>query len=112
MSQANWYLWFRSSVERENMFDGLPKFCFVIAPTEPNLVLVILGGTGYSHTKIPATDKNLDFYNGRLCVTNGQAEAMLVGSVFGWDVPGANPQVYDDTGIPRASALEAMRITN
>ena len=31
-------------------------------------------------------------------VTPAQAEAMLAGSMFGWNVPAANPKNYDKDG--------------
>ncbi len=33
-------------------------------------------------------------------ITPAQQEAMLVGSMFGWDVPGADPDHYDKEGNP------------
>ena len=42
-----------------------------------------------------------DMLNDVLGVSKAEAEAMYVGSMFGWDVPGANPDMYDENGGPR-----------
>ena len=40
-----------------------------------------------------------DYNNERLGVTPAQEKAMKTGSMFGWDVPGANPKVYEQNGM-------------
>lgn len=42
----------------------------------------------------------VDEYNGKLGVTKAQEEAMKAGSMFGWNVPGADPKNYDMDGKP------------
>ena len=56
-------------------------------------------------TDIPAASKEdartlVDEYNGKLGVTKAQEEAMKTGSMFGWNVPGADPKNYDMDGKP------------
>jgi hypothetical protein len=41
--------------------------------------------------------------NRELGVTRQQMEAMKVGSMFGWDVPGADPKSYDEYGALKRS---------
>ena len=40
-----------------------------------------------------------DYNNERLGVTPAQEKAMKTGSMFGWDVSGANPKVYEQNGM-------------
>ena len=42
----------------------------------------------------------VDELNQRGGVNKAQAAAMLAGSMFGWQVPGADPKNYDDNGQP------------
>ena len=57
------------------------------------------GESGYYpsdwNTDDPAHNRELaDYNNERLGVTPAQENAMKIGSMFGWDVPGADPSAY------------------
>ena len=39
--------------------------------------------------------------NRQLGVTKQQQAAMLWGSMFGWDIPAADPARYDEQGMPK-----------
>jgi hypothetical protein len=61
------------------------------------------GETGYYKTDIPYSTKEdarelVSEYNGKLGVTKAQEEAMRAGSMFGFQVPGADPKNYDENG--------------
>ncbi|HCC34795.1 MAG TPA: hypothetical protein DEQ02_03855, partial [Ruminococcaceae bacterium] len=43
----------------------------------------------------------VDDENGMRHITRGQEEAMLAGSLFGWNTPAAKPWNYDQNGRPR-----------
>lgn len=66
--------------------------CFATVPRSrgPRTLRIMRGVPGYTHigTALPA-----DRLNAGLLVppTPDQVEAMLVGSMFGWHVPGADP---------------------
>lgn len=81
----------------------LPELCYSILPGTGELIIIKNGESGYYRTSYGDTDKKAnigikDFYNERLGVTKIQEECMKVGSMFGWDVPGANPNNYDENG--------------
>jgi len=42
----------------------------------------------------------VDEQNAKMGVSRAQEEAMKAGSMFGWDVPAADPKNYDDAGKP------------
>ena len=42
--------------------------------------------------------KLVDGHNSEMGITKAQEEAMKAGSMFGWAVPAADPQNYDDKG--------------
>lgn len=72
----------------------LPPRCFASIPSSrgPRTVLIIRGVPGYTDmdTSITVHDLNSALPKPP---TPEQVEAMLVGSMFGWHVPGADPDI-------------------
>ena len=83
----------------------LPK-CYSVIPSSGELILIKNGEKGYfptnQSTNDPKQNRTLaDEKNAELGVSKAQEEAMLAGSMFGWNVPGADPHRYDETGKPK-----------
>jgi len=94
-------------------FERLPEFCYsVIAGNAPGKRIGIIkrGEAGYYLTDFdsPTAPKDLieqvvAEQNRKMGVKPSQVEAMEIGSCFGWDVPGADPEKYknlDETSTP------------
>ncbi len=82
---------------------SLPEQCYGVLPNTGEFIIVKKGESGYYRTDISMGSKEenralADEYNGKLGVSKAQAAAMLVGSMFGWQVPGADPKNYDENG--------------
>ncbi|MGE4282303.1 MAG: hypothetical protein AB7G87_01140 [Clostridia bacterium] len=79
--------------------DLLPEYCYGLQLTSKQIILIKKGSRGYCETCCPegATQEMVDKLNEQLGVSKAQAEAMSVGSMFGWDVPGADPRCYENT---------------
>jgi hypothetical protein len=78
--------------------DKLPEQCFTILRTTGEPILIKRGENGYRAVQQPAVDKSLvtakafvHEMNTNAGVTAAQVLAMENGSMFGWDVPGADP---------------------
>ena len=89
----------------EPVRDTLPEQCYSILPGSSDVIIIKRNEKGYYKTDIPAASAEdaralVNEYNGRLGVTKAQEEAMKIGSMFGWDVPGADPMNYDKDGKP------------
>lgn len=84
---------------------SLPEKCYSTLLDTGAIVILKRGETGYFKTDIPYTSKEearqlVDEYNGKLTVSKAQQAAMQTGSMFGFQVPGADPKGYDETGTP------------
>lgn len=73
----------------------LPYVCYAVAPGKGGLVVVMRGVSGYVQADLELVARTM---NESMSVTPAQAEAMLLGSMFGWDMPGADPDRYDEEG--------------
>ena len=84
---------------------SLPEQCYSALLDTGAVVILKRGETGYYKTDIPVQDKEaakqlVTEYNEKLGVTKAQSEAMKAGSMFGFEVPGADPKNYDENGSP------------
>lgn len=82
----------------------LPEVCYSILPSTGDVIIIKHGESGYYRYEYSTEDKafNREFANDRnakLGVSKAQIEAMLAGSMYGWDVPAADPKSYDENGI-------------
>lgn len=77
------------------MFKGLPEFCYGVLKSTGETIVIKVGETGYfkSEDQRPA-----DELNEIIEVTKAQRMAMEVGSMFGWEVHGANPNNWTEDG--------------
>jgi hypothetical protein len=78
-------------------YNGLPEFSFATLPTTRETIKIKRGESGY-YTNDKYKTANADELNETLGVTKAQAEAMMIGSMCGWHVEGADPANYDETG--------------
>lgn len=74
-----------------DVFDKLPRVCGARHPTTNEPILIKRGINGCFKMK---DGFDPEFFNKKFSITEAQVEAMLIGSAFGWDVPGADPDNY------------------
>ena len=79
---------------------GLPELCFSTLITTGQLICIKRGETGYYPSDWDTGDKEknvelADELNKEMGVTPAQRRAMEIGSMAGWDVPGADPANYE-----------------
>lgn len=83
---------------------SLLEKCFSVAAFTDELIIITKGEVGYAPSRMVMQGKSAresaDLANETMGVTKAQAAAMLAGSMFGWAVPAADPQNYNDKGEP------------
>ena len=105
----NWSIQTEQERFRPQIADGLPERCFSTLASNGHLICIKRGETGYYPSDWDTGDKErnvemADVLNEKLGVTPAQRQAMEIGSMAGWDVPGADPAKYlencDRAGFP------------
>ena len=90
--------------QKTGMQFPLPSSCRAVITSTGDLVNIRRGMTGYfpSEWNVPGDRKRneeiAEYMNKQHELTKAQSAAMICGSMFGWDVPGANPELYDSDG--------------
>lgn len=109
----NWDNWSIQTEEEQfapRLAEGLPELCFSTLLTTGDLICIKRGETGYSPSEWDTGDKEqnvelADQLNEQIGVTMWQRKAMEVGSMCGWDVPGADPAKYLEDYTPQMGGL-------
>lgn len=79
-----------------------PPVCYVYVEGDQIIGVVARGESGYRpagpaddrYTNAEAAQALVDAHNNAIGVKPSQREAMVFGSMFGWDLPGADPAKY------------------
>lgn len=92
----------------------LPDTCMAVHPDTGDLIHIHRGEQGYyvsvwNKPGKPAQNRRTAAYmNKKLQANPAQQAAMLAGSLFGWDAPGADPRNYNADGTSRQPKQKAL----
>ncbi len=104
-----------------NIANGLPDYCYGTLPSAKEIILLKRGEIGYHPARnigiegsesSESSEERVKALNEQIGVTPAQAEAMRIGSLFGWGVPGADPAIYDENGAPKKLRLFLVTKSN
>ena len=109
----NWSIQTEQERFSQKYAEGLPELCFSTMPGTGELICIKRGESGYypSDWSTSSREHNrqiADEQNQRLGVTPAQKEAMMCGSMFGWNVPGANPAFVEEMQQKQESQAGGM----
>lgn len=90
--------------------EGLPEMCFSVLPDTGALICIKRGESSYYPSDWSTGDRarNIqirDDANESMGVTDAQRQAMEAGSMFGWNVPGADPAKYQEREAPQMGGM-------
>ena len=96
----NWSIQTEQERFAPKVAEGLPELCFSTLASTGQLICIRRGESGYYPSQWDTGDKErnvelADELNERRGVTPAQRQAMEIGSMAGWDVPGADPANYE-----------------
>lgn len=96
----NWSIQTEEERFSPKIAEGLPELCFSTLQTTGQLICIKRGESGYYPSEWDTEDKArnvelADELNEKLGVTPAQRQAMEIGSMAGWDVPGTDPKNYE-----------------
>lgn len=75
----------------------LPSICYTKILTTGEIAIIKKGESGYHELDYKEL-RTVDELNESIGVSPMQEKAMLIGSMFGWYVPGADPNNYNSEG--------------
>lgn len=75
------------------MDTNLPTWCYTNHPEDGRLVLIVRGESGYREAD---PHDVADMLNEQIGVTDEEVQCMTIGSMFGWEVPGAQLKKESD----------------
>lgn len=83
---------------------SLPEKCFSVLPSTDELIIIERGEQGYPPSGMRIEGKTAreaaDISNDTIGASKAQEAAMLAGSMFGFEVPAADPKNYGQDGTP------------
>ncbi|MBS4049088.1 MAG: hypothetical protein KG075_22280 [Alphaproteobacteria bacterium] len=85
------------SIAEVSRFDLLPDYCMVFDQVTGHGILIRQGEEGF-YQREGTNSEYVRYFNRTHGIIPRQAEAMHIGSMFGWHVPGADPRfpAYDN----------------
>ena len=83
---------------------SLPDMCYSVLESTGELISVDKGEMGYHPVNVRGENMTsraaADKANKALGISKAQEAAMVAGSMFGWAVPAADPENYNEHGVP------------
>jgi len=96
---------YRAEKEESMSKNTLPRVAAAEHPVTRELIMVMKDRSGYWPASVVGiVDETMaaEKWNTAHGISKAEAEAMFAGSMWGWDVPAADPANYDADGSPNS----------
>ena len=99
-NDRDWFIRTEQECFAPKLAEGLPDLCWSVLPGSGELICIKRGESGYYPSDWETGDpirnrETADYANQRRGITKAQEQAMLTGSMVGWNAPGADPKFYE-----------------
>lgn len=89
----------------QQVIASLPPSCFGVLAGQGKLIYIKAGERGYYNAEQwertgESAEETANRLNAESRITRGQREAMEQGSMFGWELPIADPDNWNEDGTP------------
>ena len=89
-------------MSQQEFLSKLPDACYSVSDSSGDVIFLKKGELGYYLTPYSVSERTAnrdiaDYLNAQLGISRAQEQAMKAGSLFGWNIPAVNPDLWSSS---------------